>query len=128
MEAVPGESRSRKGESQGRIMKRILSGYVYDTEKAEEVGKTDAIEAGICEFSSDLEYWEAGLYRTKRGRWFLAGAGGPMTMFSTMNGTNCWGGGEKIIPVEQAEAYDFAERYFSPELVEKHFGEHLECA
>ena len=87
-------------------MKQVIEGKIYDTTTAEE----------ICQCSSatqsrgDFSHWEAGLYRTKRGRFFLAGSGGPMTRWARSIGQGSTTGGRGIIPVSADEARRCAER------------------
>jgi hypothetical protein len=104
-------------------MKAIINGFRYDTEKAIEVGSYDYGNAG------DFEEWSATLYKTPRaGRYFLAGRGGPMTMYrSTSDGRN-FGWGSAITPMTEEEAFDWAQEYLSPEEIETHFADMIEDA
>ena len=52
-------------------MKKIIEGKVYDTETAD-----CAAEWSSPHTRSDFHYCEEGLYRTKKGTWFLAGEAG----------------------------------------------------
>lgn len=104
-------------------MKSIIEGLRFDTEKATLIGEASHGNQG------DFSCWEAGLYKTPRsGRYFLAGRGGPMTMFRRTVGTNEWSGGEKIIPVTEAEAFEWAQRELPDTAVETHFGHLIEEA
>ena len=86
-------------------MKKILDGTPFDTDKAVEIGTAKRING--------LESWVAILYRTPRSRrYFLAGAGGPMTRFGQSGGRNVWGsGGFDIIPLPEVDALKWAETY-----------------
>ena len=108
-------------------MRRIINGKRYDTETATLIGEADNLCSGV-DSKSDFGYWEAGLYRTKNGRFFLAGEGGPMSQFSHQVGQNSRGGGEDIIPMDAAEALEWAERHLGAEAVEKHFSDQIEDA
>jgi len=106
-----------------KSMKTIINGLRYDTDKAILVG-----EARYSGSRSDFQWWEAALYRTPRaGRFFVAGRGGPMTMFAhrVENGSM---GGSKCIPMAATEAREWAERYLATEDVEKAFAETIQDA
>ena len=100
-------------------MKRVMSGMRYDTDKAIKIGD---FGHGCYPGSGDFSHWTAALYKTPRsGRFFLAGEGGPMTVFAkhSPHGGSC--GGEKLIPMSKEDALDWAERYLDVEDTEKHF-------
>jgi hypothetical protein len=99
-------------------MKRIIDGKRYDTEKAEEIAWN-----GSTEGRSDFRYFSEYLYRTARGRWFLAGSGGPMTKYAETIG-NGRTGGDGIIPLSEDEAREWLEHCDSSsatEALEKYF-------
>lgn len=80
-------------------MKRVIGGKVYDTETADVV----------CNLVCDHEYgnfaWhETVLYRTKRGRFFLAGRGGARSMWRTQTGQSSCGPGDGIRAIDADEA------------------------
>jgi hypothetical protein len=105
------------------VMKAIINGLRFDTEKATLVGESSA----NCS-RSDFSYWEAGLYRTPRsGRFFLAGFGGAMTMFarSVDNGRT---GGSGIRPMDIEDAREWAERYLTTAEVEAGFADAIQDA
>lgn len=105
-------------------MKAIISGTRYDTDKAVLIGEADS-----GNFSTDFQFWKAGLYVTPRSkRYFLAGRGGPMSVFSRSVGQNEWSGGEKIIPLDQDDAQTWAERHLETREVEAHFAGQIEEA
>lgn len=105
-------------------MKRIIDGFRYDTEKATLIGEAEA----NC-YRSDFSWWEAGLYVTPRAkRYFLAGTGGPMTMFSHRVDGNSWSGGSKLIPMDESDAFEWAQRNLEDDEVEEHFGHLIEDA
>jgi hypothetical protein len=104
-------------------MKAIINGLRYDTDKATCVGT-----AGYSGSRTDFQWWEAGLYRTPRAhRFFVAGRGGPMTMFShrVQNGSQ---GGDKLIPMGLEEAREWAERHLTTEEVEAAFSDAIQDA
>jgi len=97
-------------------MKKIIDGFRYDTEKADKV--CDIWEAN----PRDFKHIDAALYRTKRsGRFFIAGKGGPMTMFARRVDQNSWSGGSGIIPLSEEDALRYAEQYASTDVVELFF-------
>lgn len=103
-------------------MKAIIDGLRYNTETAEHLG-----HASECLGSRDFRNWEGTLYRTKSGRYFLAGSGGPMTRWAESNG-NTTSGSEGIIPLSKSEALAWAERNLSAETVESAFNEDIKDA
>ena len=98
-------------------MKRIVDGKRYDTETAERVTWVGS-RSGISR--SDHTYWDAAIYRTPRGRWFLAGDGGPASIFakSVGNGTS---GGSGIIPISDGEALRYLEDVEAMDALERFF-------
>ena len=108
-------------------MKKIIEGVRYDTDKAKLIGGADNIAHGASS-TTDFNYWEADLYKTKSGRFFLAGTGGPSSMFAHSVDQNSWSGGEKIIPFSKSEALEWAERHLDPDDVDEHFGDMIEDA
>lgn len=85
-------------------MKRVIDGRVYNTETATE----------ICELPcrhnpGDFGYHQTSLYLTKNGRYFLAGGGGPMSMWARALDGNSTGGGSGVRPLDKSEARDYAE-------------------
>lgn len=105
-------------------MKKIIQGLRYDTDNAILVGEYYTRNIG----KSDFNYWEAALYKTpKSGKFFLAGEGHAMTQFGSTNG-NARGWGEKLIPMSQEEALEWAEQYLTAEEIEEHFDDSIEEA
>lgn len=80
-------------------MKRVIDGKLYDTDTAELV----------CELECPVAYGSFGwhdtaLYRTKRGRFFLAGRGGARSMWRRQVDSSAWGPGEGIRVIDADEA------------------------
>ena len=98
-------------------MKRIIDGRRYDTETAEKVAVVGS-RPGTS--TSDFSYWDASLYRSPRGRWFLAGHGGPASLFAQPvgNGTE---GGSGIAPISSGEAQRYLEHAGDIEALERLF-------
>lgn len=83
-------------------MRRVVDGRMYDTEMAERVC---GIDIGS---RSDFRYEDTTLYRTKKGAFFLAGEGGPLSRWGRrVDGGKA--GGKGILPVDTAIALAFAE-------------------
>jgi hypothetical protein len=95
-------------------MKAVINGLRYDTETAVEIGGSSG--GGFSR--RDFGYWSATLYTTPRKRWFLAGEGGPMSMFAKAHGDGSRSGGAGIIPMTPEEAREWAERHLPTETVE----------
>lgn len=112
-------------------MKAIINGVRFDTEKAILIAETDNLGSGASS-TRDFQYWTAGLYKTPRsGRYFIAGEGGPSSMFCHKIGQNGWSGGEKIIPFEdESAAFKWAQQELAHniDVIEEHFGHLIEDA
>ena len=106
-------------------MKAIINGTRFDTDKAILIAETDNIDGQTSR--RDFRFWEAGLYKTPRsGRYFLAGRGGPMSIFAVSAGQNAWSGSSGIIPFESREgAFRWAQEHLShaPDVIEAEFGD-----
>ena len=104
-------------------MKAIIRGQRFDTEKATLIGHS------WHGYRGDFSRWEASLYRTPRSKhFFLAGEGGPMSRWARSTGNNGWSGGEGIIPLDDADALDWAEAHLTAAEVEAGFAEVIEDA
>jgi hypothetical protein len=97
-------------------MKAIIKGFRYDTDKADLVCEIQESYRG------NFRHIDAGLFCTKRAkRFFLAGSGGPMTIFATQVDQNTWSGGSKIIPLSKESALEWAEQHATVEQIERFF-------
>lgn len=96
-------------------MRKIIDGKVYDTETAECLGSDHYSHTG------DFRHWEESLYRTKRGAFFVAGSGGPMSRYSTAIDQNSWSGGSDLKVVSEAEAREWLESHGDAEEYEYAF-------
>jgi hypothetical protein len=103
---------------EGRRM--IRDGKRYDTLTATPVADLQSRGVG----PGDFGYWEATLYRTPRGRWFIDGWGNAASLFARSNGDgmSSEGAGMKVVSdewaqhqLEQIGAIDDLEQYFSVE-------------
>ena len=104
-------------------MRAIIDGLRYDTKTATEVaGYDNGLGWG------DFRHIEEALFRTPRGRWFLAGCGGAMTRYARSCGGNCTTGGEGIHPIAAADARKWLEARHMTEALEEHFADAIEDA
>ena len=96
--------------------KRVINNLTYNTETAEEIARWRNGLGG-----SDFRSCSEQLYRTKKGNYFVAGEGGPMTQwrYDTGNGY-CEGSG--IHPVTVPEAIVWCEDHeVDADTILKHF-------
>lgn len=97
-------------------MKSTINGVRYDTATSIKVTET-------ASQSRDSKFWlREALYRTPRsGRYFLAGSGNDGSRYAVRVGGE-WRKGEKIIPLAEMEAREWATRRG---LTEKQMAEHF---
>ena len=98
-------------------MRKVIDGKRYDTETAEQV--CDVSGPHSCD-RGNFRWDDTYLYRTPRGRWFLAGRGGPMSRWASYN-CNTYGSGSGLNAIDADEAREFVERYGTVEDSEKYF-------
>lgn len=104
-------------------MKDIIEGKIYNTETAHLIGRHTDNPV------SDMEHVDEGLYKTRRGNYFLAGEGGPMSKYARICWDDrSWTWGERIIPLTRQEAFDWAQQYLGLEEVEEEFSDLIEEA
>ena len=99
-------------------MKKIISGKVYDTDKAQEMATWS--NGGSWR---DFAHCEETLYRKKTGEYFLYGEGGPMTQYAVAEGQNSWTGGSRLMPMSYQDATAWAETHLDGDAYERIFGE-----
>lgn len=101
-----------------KIIYRIIDGKRYDTTKATEVAEY----SGPCGMGpSDFRYHETSLFKTKKGSYFLAGKGGPMSLWSKSCGNGSTGG-EGIRALSANEAREWLENHDFTDELEEEFG------
>lgn len=105
-------------------MKQIINGKTYNTETATEIGGIGSVGT----HQGDFQDWSATLYRTRNGRYFMAGRGGPSSPFSVSAGQNAWSGSSGIIALTPDEALAYAERDLDADTITEHFGDQIEEA
>ncbi len=96
-------------------MQRIINQKRYDTKTAKALGSDGYGNPG------DFEYFEETLYRKKTGEFFLYGYGGARSRYAKQLSANTWAGGERIIPMTEEEAREWAEKHLSAEEYEETF-------
>lgn len=106
-------------------MKHTIGGKLYNTDTARLI-----CETGNGEYSTDFAFEASDLYVTKKGAYFIAGWGGPLSRFSVSEGRRETCGGEGIIPLSRASAFAEAQRVAGqdPDLLAKYFGDLIEDA
>lgn len=97
-------------------MKKVINGAVCDTETATKLGEASHLTP------HDFTYWREVLYRTKSGRYFLYGEGGPASRYAEAIAQNEWQGGEKILRLSREAAEDWAEEHLTGDEYEAAFG------
>lgn len=90
-------------------MERVIDGKRYNTATATEICDVSGHRNGMSR--SDFNYEDTRLYRTKRGRFFVAGEGGAMSRWSQPYGNNGMSSGEGLEPIDEAEARRLVERH-----------------
>ena len=103
-------------------MKAVIGGKRYDTTTAQLVAEAHFGYAG------DFQAFSEGLYKTKRGAWFLAGEGGAMSHYASSLSDGSRSGGERIIPLDSDDALAWLERNQENEAIEIHFSDSIEDA
>lgn len=98
-------------------MKKIISGRMYDTEKARKLAAASSPEG-----PRDFRWWSEELYQKRTGEFFLFGEGGAASRYAVSCGQNSWKGGEKILPLSYDAAKAWAEEHLEAEEYEGIFG------
>lgn len=98
-------------------MKKIINGARYDTDTAKKLGFSQNSP------ESDLDWYEEALYRTKSGKYFIHGVGGPRTKYASPRGDGGWCSGEAIVPISEDAARQWAEKKLPADEFEMVFGE-----
>ncbi len=98
-------------------MKRVIDGKVYNTQTAQLIDEV----AASCP-CTDFAYWEESLYKTKKGRFFVAGEGGPMSRWSQAIDSNSWSGGAGMKVLTESEALEWCEENgIDADIIAEHF-------
>ena len=97
-------------------MKQVINGKMYNTDTAIEIGSWNN---GLG--YNDFRNCDESLYKTKNGRYFLAGHGGPMSKYARPAG-NMTSGGSGIDPVSEKDARLWCETHdIDADIIEKYF-------
>ena len=86
-------------------MKKVIQGVLCDTSTAKFLGEASYLS------DRDLAHWSEELYRTKSGKYFLYGEGGPASRYAVTIGQDEWSGGEKIQLLSRETAMEWAEEH-----------------
>lgn len=103
-------------------MKKIVGGKVYDTANSKILCNISPItyrDVGRSDFRWDKTY----LYRTKNGRFFIAGEGGPLSQWGTGDGNYGYSSGSGLKPIQELEARRLTEEFGDTETYISVFGE-----
>lgn len=85
-------------------MKKIINGARYDTDTAKKLGFSQNAP------ESDFDWYDETLYRTKSGKYFIHGCGGPRTRYASRRTDENWSSGEQILPISEDAARKWAEK------------------
>lgn len=97
-------------------MVKIINGAKYSTDTARCLASWSNRDN-----QSDAAYCSEELYRTKAGKYFLFGEGGPMSRYAKHQGNeSSWG--ERIMPMTDGQARTWAEEYVDGATYELIFG------
>lgn len=97
-------------------MKKVIKGAVCDTETATRLGTC------AHDTTSRLYRWSETLYRTKSGKYFIHGEGGPGSRYGKAEDDGHWKSGEQIAVVSREAAEEWAEKHLSGDEYEAAFG------
>ena len=90
-------------------MRRIIEGKAYDTSTATLLGSATSPRY----YRTDFGWWSEELYRTPRGRYFLAGVGNAASSWSEPAPGGGSGPGSGIRAMTETAAQEWAERYLT---------------
>jgi len=105
-------------------MRKVVNRLLYDTTQAKELGDVSA--RGVAK--GDPAWEETKLYRTPKGRFFIAGKGNAHSRWGTLAGPNVWAAGEGIFPLTVDEAKHIAEQSLTAEQILKIWPDSFEAA
>jgi len=83
-------------------MKKVIKGAMYSTQSAERLASQ---ASGLGTHAG----FEEALYRTRSGKYFLHGKGGPASRYAEQVQQSAWASGEKIVPLTLEAAKEWAE-------------------
>ena len=86
-------------------MKTVISGKRYDTDTA--------VVCGIYGDRKDSDHYIETLYQKRTGEFFIHGEGGPDSKYREAVTLNEWRSGEKITPLTEGDAKEWAKNYLT---------------
>lgn len=98
-------------------MRSRVNGKMYDTKRSKLL-----IEYTNGLYPDDFNYVGEDLYITPEGKYFLDGEGGAFTRYAVHVGRGWMRGAEKIIPISEDEAKEWAKDRVTKEKYEEIFG------
>lgn len=98
-------------------MKKVVQGVLCDTDTANRLGEYQYLSR------RDFHYFREELYRTKSGKFFLYGEGGPASPYAKKIGQSEWTGSEKIQLLPPEAARQWAEEHLDGDEYISAFGE-----
>lgn len=101
-------------------MERVIDGKRYNTKTATELCDVSGPNGTLS--VTDFAYNDTHLYRTKSGRYFIAGEGGARSRWAKPCGNDVRNG-EGLQPIDEAEARRLCEQFGSVETYCATFGE-----
>lgn len=104
-------------------MRKLISGKVYDTEKATLLAEY------AYGYPGDFSRIYEALYKTPKGNFFLYFEGGPSTEHAVQISRGTWAGGRGIQALTEHEVLDWLEkRNISPDKIIEHLSIEIEYA
>ena len=85
-------------------MKAIIDGKTYNTETATEICELPCKANG-----GDFRWHSTSLYQTAKGTFFIAGEGGPLSMWKQSAHGGGWSGSKGLKVIDQFEAQEIME-------------------
>ncbi len=95
---------------------KVIGGLRYSTETATKIC-THESDVG----RSDFKFERTSLFRTPKGKFFIAGYGGALSRWSERYGNNGQIAGEGLTPVDVDEARSFAELHADADTIAEFF-------
>ena len=102
-------------------MKQVINGKIYNTETAE---KLHEYNNGM---GNDFRAYDEALYLTKKGAFFIAGSGGPMTKYAKSCG-NMTTGSSGIRVISKFDALKWLETHDGDHVLTERFPDEIEEA
>lgn len=103
-------------------MRAIINKKSYDTDTAKHLAR---FWNGLS--TRDFKNFNESLYVTKKGNWFTAGGGGPMSKYAVPAG-DMTSGSDKLFALTPEEAYEWLELHEETDAIEQYFKDDFEDA